>query len=315
MGRIALVLGATGGIGGAVAVRLMTAGWTVRALVRAESLPRLPHGVVAVVGDALDADDVARAAETAELIVHAVNPPGYRNWGKLVLPMIDNTIAAAKATGARILLPGTVYNYGADAFPLIDETALQHPRTRKGAIRVEMERRLRDAAEVGGVRVLIIRSGDFFGPGAGNNWFSQGLVKPGARPSVIHNPATRGIGHQWAYLPDVAETMVRLVDGRDLDAFATFHMAGHWDVDGLEMTDMIARVLGDPTVPVHRLPWWMLRMAAPFATTPREMLEMRYLWKTPVRLTNDRLVAELGAEPHTPLEQAVRTTLEDMHCI
>jgi nucleoside-diphosphate-sugar epimerase len=45
------------------------------------------------------------------------------------------------------------------------------------------------------------------------------------------------------------------------------------------------------------------------------MLEMRYLWKTPVRLTNDRLVAELGAEPHTPLERAVRTTLEDMRCL
>src|SRR6185437_7009600 len=97
-------------------------------------------------GDAMRAHDVASAAHGASLIVHAVNPPGYRNWSTLVLPMLGNTIAAARACGARIVLPGTVYNYGPDAFPLVSEEASQNPTTRKGAIRVEMERRLRTAA-------------------------------------------------------------------------------------------------------------------------------------------------------------------------
>ena len=35
--------------------------------------------------------------------------------------MLDNTIAAAKAGGARILLPDTIYNYGPDVFPLLRE--------------------------------------------------------------------------------------------------------------------------------------------------------------------------------------------------
>jgi nucleoside-diphosphate-sugar epimerase len=46
------------------------------------------------------------------------------------------------------------------------------PRTRNGAIRVELERRLQ-AATARGARVIIVRAGDFFGPRAGNNWFSQ----------------------------------------------------------------------------------------------------------------------------------------------
>jgi hypothetical protein len=58
----------------------------------------------------------------AQAIVHAVNPPEYRNWAALVLPMIENTIAAAKTSGARILLPGTIYNFGPDAFPVFTET-------------------------------------------------------------------------------------------------------------------------------------------------------------------------------------------------
>jgi hypothetical protein len=70
-------------------------------------------------GDAMCRDDVMHAAQGCDVIVHAVNPPGYRRWAELVLPMMDNTIAAAIAQGATIVLPGTVYNYGPDAFPLI----------------------------------------------------------------------------------------------------------------------------------------------------------------------------------------------------
>ena len=41
--------------------------------------------------------------------------------------VIENTIAAAKDSGARILLPGTIYNYGLDAFPIVKEDSpLRH---------------------------------------------------------------------------------------------------------------------------------------------------------------------------------------------
>lgn len=308
--RIALVLGATGGIGGEMARRLRTDGWIVRALHRDPArVTAAQDGPAWLHGDALRTADVVGAAAGASLIVHAVNPPGYRNWGQLVLPMLDSTIAAARISGARILLPGTVYNYGPDAFPLIDEDAPQHPTTRKGAIRVEMERRLR-LAVADGVRTLIVRAGDFFGPRAGNNWFSQGLVKPG-RPIVsVANPATPGVGHQWAYLPDVAETMMQLMarDG-ELAPFATFHMSGHWDPDGSHMIAAIRRALGRPDLKVDRFPWTLLAIAAPVVPLFRELREMRYLWQTPVRLTNDRLLRLLGNEPQTPLDIAVRETL------
>lgn len=314
MTKTALVLGATGGVGGAVMHRLIQGGWTVRALTRRTDVD-FPTGCEAVIGDAMDPAAVATAATGASVIVHAVNPPGYRDWDRLVLPMLDNTVQAASATGARIVLPGTVYNYGPNMFPNIAEDAPQTPKTRKGKIRVEMEQRLRTAAAQGRCSALIVRAGDFFGPGGANNWFGQGLVTPGRRPKVIRNPGARGVGHQWAYLPDVAETMARLLERADLPAFASFHMEGHWDHDGRQMVQAIARVLGDPVVPIRPLPWWLLRLAALVATTPREVMEMRYLWRQPIRITNTRLVATLGSEPRTPLMEAVRTTLADLHCL
>jgi len=36
------------------------------------------------------------------------------------------------------------------------------------------------------------------------------------------------------------------------------------------------------------------------------------VWRVPVRLDNRRLVAFLGAEPHTPTVEAVRATLQGM---
>jgi nucleoside-diphosphate-sugar epimerase len=178
-----------------------------------------------------------------------------------------------------------------------------------------MERRLRVAAS-GGCKVLIVRAGDFFGPSAANNWFSQALVKPRRPVSTITYPGTKGIGHQWAYLPDVAETMVRLLERpADLETFAVFHMEGHWDADGTQMIDAIRRNAGNPGIKIAKMPWRLMRLLSPFVPLFRELAEMRYLWNTPVRMHNTRLLSILGAEPHTPLDVATRATLLSLGCL
>ncbi|WP_244851178.1 NAD-dependent epimerase/dehydratase family protein [Caballeronia sp. SL2Y3] len=314
----ALVLGATGGIGGEVARQLRDAGWHVRGLRRSVAASEQTDGIEWIHGDAMNRADVTRAAKGATVIVHAVNPPGYKRWADFVLPMLDNTIAAAKTERATIVLPGTVYNFGPDAFPAIAEDAPQNPVTKKGAIRVEMEARLERASREG-VQTLIVRAGDFFGPKGGNNWFSQGLVKPGKPVQRIVYPGTAGVGHAWSYLPDVARTMVELLARRDtLDRFARFHMRGHWDEDGTQFAAAIQRVVARQTgraPSIGAFPWWLLTLASPFNATFREMREMGYLWRTPVRMINTRLVEVLGHEPHTPLDDAIEATLVGLRCV
>lgn len=319
LGNTALVLGATGGIGGEVARQLHDAGWTVRALRRGgEQATQRSDGMVWLRGDAMNRDDVLAAAQGCSVIVHAVNPPGYRRWGELVLPMLDNTIAAAQAYGATIVLPGTVYNFGPSAFPTLREDSPQEPLTKKGAIRVEMEQRLQEASDQG-CKVIVVRAGDFFGPKPGNSWFSQGLIKPGLPVKAISLPGAPGAGHQWSYLPDVARTMVELVQRRDtLEPFAAFHMAGHWDADGTQLAAAISRVVvkrGGAQPRLNAFPWWLAALAAPFVPTLRELREMRYLWNTQVEMSNAKLVEALGHEPHTPLDEAVEAALMGMGCL
>ena len=313
--RGALVLGAGGGIGGETARALSRHGWRVRALSRNLARDAARHrdaGFEWVAGAATSPESVRAAASGVSVIVHAVNPPGYRDWDKRVLPMLDNTIAAARAAGARILLPGTIYNYGADAFPVLREESPQHPPSRKGAIRVEMERRL-EAAAAQGTPSLIVRFGDFFGPTSGNNWFSQGMVKPGRPLTVLTYPGRPGAGHAWAYLPDAGETFARLLQRHEaLARFERFHFEGFYDHSGGEMIAAVREAAARPKLRVAALPWLPLKLISPFNRTLRELGEMRYLWDSTVRLDGGKLAGFLGHEPRTPPVEALRATLRGL---
>lgn len=315
---MALVLGCTGSLGNAAVKALLAHGWKVRALHRhpaqAAAHPGIACPIEWIAGDAMRADHVRYAAHGVAVIVHAVNPPRYQRWRELGLPMLDASIEAASHSGARLIFPGNIYNFGPDAGELIDESSPQHPLTNKGAVRVEMEERLADAARYK-VKSLVLRAGDFFGPHADSSWFGGAMVKPGRTLRSVTYPGRLDTGHAWAYLPDLAETLARLAAiEATLPRFTVFNFGGHW-VDGRQMTQAIRRIAGKPELPVRRLPWPLLRPVAPFSAFVREMLEMRYLWTQPLRLDNAKLVRTLGHEPHTPLDEALRATLMSLDCL
>jgi nucleoside-diphosphate-sugar epimerase len=316
MTMTALVLGATGGFGGAVAHALGKAGWDVRAMHRTpEAITRTGHTPPRthwVQGDAMDAEDVRRAAEGVRVIVHGLNSPGYRNWQGTVVPMLDHSIAAAKAVDARLVVPGSIYNYGPDAGHRLAEDSPQNPVTCKGALRVRMERALEAAAQAG-VRSLILRSGDYFGPQAQSSWLTSGMVKPGRPIRRVSYPGEFGVGHSWAYLPDLGETAAALIEVEgSLPDFDRFHFAGHFVERGEEFAEIAADLAGG--VPVSKMPWWGVRMLSPFNETMRELVELRYLWREPHRLDGSKLKGLMGEEPRTPLRQALHHTLEAAGC-
>ncbi|AOW14786.1 epimerase [Hydrogenophaga crassostreae] len=316
--QTALVLGATGGIGGAIAAALLRHGWQIRGLARdaaqaRRTAPQQLAGIQWIAGNAMQRDAVVRAADGAAVIVHAVNPPGYRDWDKCVLPMMANTIAAARAAGgARVVLPGTIYNFNPSTSAVVDGDTAQLPRSRKGMVRVAMERQLLGAAPE--VPSLILRAGDFFGPGARSSWFAQAMVKPGRPLRRIVNPA-RGSGHSWAYLPDLAEAFARLLDApQRLRVIECLQFEGLVDTHGHALIDALNRSAGR-TLPVFRFPWWLMQALAPFGGFPREAADIASSWQNPMRLDNRRLEELIGPEPRTALDEAVHQTLVNLGCV
>src|SRR5882672_10221228 len=107
MNRTALVIGATGGIGSETARELIARGWTVRALHRNPEYVARRFAWLGPVewikGDVMNSAEAVAVGAGVSVVVHAANPPGYRNWKGLQLPMLENAIAAARAAGARVV--------------------------------------------------------------------------------------------------------------------------------------------------------------------------------------------------------------------
>ena len=61
---------------------------------------------------------------------------------------------------------------------------------------------------------------------------------------------------------------------------------------------------------IKPFPWWVIKLASPFVDSFNEMLEMRYLWQSPLQLDNTKLRTLIGPEPHTPIDVALAATLD-----
>lgn len=309
---IALVLGITGSIGSAIAATLSRRGYHIHALRRGSTRQSdsFGHPVEWVAGDAMDTSAVISAAKDASLIVHALNPPKFRKWRELGIPMLLNTIAAAAKSGATVLFPANTYVFCDEDPASVTELTPRMPLTRKGQVRLEMEKMLADATRAQGVRVITVRAGDFFGPGVKSSWFTHALAKGGRDAKAINLLTAPGVGHGWAYVPDLAETFGRLVDIREkLPPFEMVQLAGHYDATGYMLAEAVLKEIGRPDLRIKSFPWYTVFLAAPFVPFLRETIEMMWLWKHPLRLDNAKLVRLIGPEPHTPLDKAIATTL------
>lgn len=325
MSETVIVMGARGRFGQAAARAFADAGWRVLAQCRPGApVPPALHSdgrIEWVQGDVAQHDVVLhdilrRAGRGATVIVHALNPSAYTNaaWTRDSIALLESTIALARALDATVMLPGNVYNFGARMPALLREDTPQLAQTVKGRVRIALEKHLRQS----GVRNVVIRAGDFFGSGTGT-WFDQVIVKKLPGGTFTYPGVRKDVSTAWAYLPDLARTFVQVAQRRAvLPQNEVLHFAGY-NLSGQQWMDAIAPIArsqawvpsGQP-LRWAQLPWGLMRMGAWLVPTWASYLEMRYLWDTPHALDNRRLAALLGAEPQTPLSDAVTAALQEL---
>jgi nucleoside-diphosphate-sugar epimerase len=303
-----LVLGAAGRLGFAASEAFRDAGWSVKGLVRPDAGWRAPKGI-----DIIETNDRAVAVQEArgtDIVLHALNAP-YPGWAQHALPLAYSAIEAAEQSGATLIFPGNVYNYGAGMPAVLDETTEMQPTSNKGKIRSEIELRLREASDRG-VRTIVLRAGDFFGRGRGS-WFDLVLIKELAKNKVTY-PGPLDVVHEWAYLPDYIDALIRLATIRDrFGQYEAFGFPGH-AVTGQEFVSAIAKASGRK-LKVGHINWWMMRTVGSIWKMGRELSDISYLWQVPHRIDGARLKAAIGEAPHTPLASAVTRSLRELGAI
>lgn len=297
------ILGINGRIGQFTADAFVKAGWTVFGFGRTDRA-KVP-GVTFVEGDADNLEDIRRAIADAEVVVNTLNLP-YEKWFNGRAEAQNARVAEAmKGTGKTLMFPGNIYNYAAGQHELTPQTP-ERPETERGAIRVRIEKNFRRAAEADGFQVLVIRAGDFYGPGARESWFDLSIARDFAKKTITY-PGDPALGHTWAYLPDLGRAFVKLAEKRDqFGPFERFHFAGHF-ATGTEMIEAVQAALPEP-FKVKPMPWRIMAALGVFVPVIREVVKMRYLWRHPHRLADPRLEAIVGEG--TPFRRAVLETTQ-----
>ncbi len=285
MTKTVLILGSSGKIGRHAAEAFTRAGWQVRRYDR-------------------KANDMVRAARGVDVIVNGLNPPKYHDWKNLIPAITKQVIEAARASGATVLIPGNVYNFGERGGEWSESTP-QLPNSRKGKIRVDMERAYRDA----GVQTIVLRAGNFIDPYHNEDVMSLLHLRSIRSGKVMAAGDPRAM-QAYCYLPDWARAAVALAEIREqLAPFEDVPLGGHaFSVE--QLTTHLSERLSTP-LKVTQFPWWVLSLCSPFWELAREMLEMRYLWSTPHWLSSDKLERLLPDFRTTPLDTVMLAGLPE----
>jgi nucleoside-diphosphate-sugar epimerase len=285
MTQTVLILGASGKIGRYSEAAFRRAGWHVKRWDRKH-------------------EDLVQAARGVDVIVNGLNPPKYHDWARLVPAYTAQVIAAAKASGVTVIIPGNVYNLGARGGEWSESTP-HEPTTRKGRIREEMER----AYRASGVRTIILRAGNFIDPTRSDDVMSLLLMRSIRRGRVTAAGDPQAM-QAYCYLPDWARAAVGLAEKRaELATFEDVPFAGH-AFTAEELRAFLSTELGRP-LGFARFPWWLFRVLAPFWELAREMLEMRYLWSTSHTLSGTKLARLLPEFRPTPRAEVMRAGVPD----
>ena len=297
----------TGAIGLATFDALRRRGESVR-LVNRSGHARVPDDVEVVGGDARDPLFTVAAARGAAVVYQTLSPP-YPQWTAQFPALQAGVLAAAEATGARLVSMENVYMYGRPNGQPLTEDRAHDAHTKKGQLRGRMSRELLAAHDAGRVQVAVGRASDYFGPRGG------ALSNLGDRvfPAVLDGKTATVLGdpdqpHTYTYIPDIGEGLAVLGEHPDAPG-DVWHLPNDPDTRTTrQLVDVAYRSADQSRTKLRVLPPLLLRALALANPTVRELLEMQYQFEEPFIVDSSKITNKLGVTA-TPLDQAVADTL------
>ena len=270
-GRVMLVTGASGMIGGEVVRQLAAAGARVRCLLRPSSAaPALNHPAVEVVrADLKDRSAIAAALSGVERVFHVA---GYLHAGapfsaredyapyraanvELTARMLE---ASAAAGVRRFLFASTTGVYSPTAASPISEDSALAPLSSYGRSKVEAEELVRDHG-ARGMDFTIVRPSATYGPG--DRHFLPAAL---AMTRMRRVPLVDGGRHlvDFGYVSDVAGLMVRAASAPAASG-GTYNAASGHPQPLRALFDLHAELTGQPGPAIVPVPAPLCRALGP----------------------------------------------------
>lgn len=294
-----------GQVGWPLALHLRASGARVRVVKR--SPQGAPDDIEVRLGDAADPSFCTDAAEGASTIYHCLNPPyDTRVWAKLIPRYMDNLIAAASRTGARLVALDNLYMLGRPAGRVLDEDTPPNPCSRKGEIRARAAERLFDAHRRGEVRATEGRASDFYGPGGTQTQFGDFFWPRALAGKTVWAPMNPETPHTYHYIPDVVAGLAILGRAPDDTYGRPWMLPCAPAPTTRELVARFSRHFGRE-IRIARLPRWVVKTMGLFVPIMRELDEMLYQWEEPFVVSDRRFRERFGQLPTDPDAAAAAT--------
>ncbi len=253
-GQRFLVTGGGGFIGRYVVERLVKTG----ALVRIFELPgkaRPPAGVELVEGDLTRPEDVRRAVESMDGVIHmAVLPlnPSTENPRRCLEINVDgsfNVFEAAQQLGVKKVVFSSASSVYGDTLDTMDE---QHPlmaRTIYGASKIAGEALLRAIASTFKLDYVTLRYMNVYGPFMGFGLVDSVLKRiASGQPPVINGEGSQSF--DFVYVSDVAGATVRAMEADVTDE--VFNVGSGEEKTVRDVVSTLLALTGSPLQPEFR---------------------------------------------------------------
>ena len=258
--------------------------------------------------DLLDAEATAKAVAGSDVsYLVAGLQYDHRVWQEQWPKVMRHTIDACKRHGSALVFFDNVYAYGRVDGVMTEETPY-NPCSRKGEVRARIATMLMEEARRGDLRAMIVRSADFYGPGAVLSLTHATVterLKAGKTPQWIGNAKAV---HTFTYTPDAGRTLALL--GNTASAYGqVWHaLTSKEPMTGEEYVRIACTLAGRP----YRLqvaPRWLLSIMGLFVPVLRENMEMLYQFEHDYRFDSSKVEQAFGLTP-TAYRDGIAATLQ-----
>jgi nucleoside-diphosphate-sugar epimerase len=299
------ILGANGVIGRELAQSLARFNEPVRQVSRSPQKVNASDEVVAA--DLLDAAATARAVAGSDVAYLVAGLPYRTNvWREQWPRVMRNVIDACKRHRVKLVFFDNVYAYGRVAGVMTEDTPF-HPVSGKGEARAAIANMLLDEMRGGALQAMIVRSADFYGPGAVQSLTDAVVIKrikAGKTPQWVGN---RKATHTFTFTPDAGHALAMLA--RTPDAYGqTWHAPTSKEPMSGETFARLACELAGRPYKLQVAPRWMLRLLGLFHSDLRESAEMMYQFEHDYRFDSSKIEAAFGLTA-TPYREGIHRTM------
>lgn len=307
-----LVLGATGSLGRAVVKVLIDVNETVKAFVRSKAkvekyFKGYENKIEIVSGNAADEKDILKASEGADNIYYCIHIP-YPRWEKEARELLSVSINAAISSNAKLIFPGNVYVYGLPDYNPVDEKHPWKAHTKKGKIRIDMENMLKDAKEKRGLKYIVVRMPDFYGPYVINDFYEK-IFFNALEGKTIQWFGDLDVPVEFNFIEDAGKAVVTAALSEKSNG-EEYNVPGYALTTAGKFLEEVSNQAGKGSKIKTLNSAFIIGLGGLFNPLAKEFKEMLYLKQIKFILDGRKFKEEFGLIPATPYKDGIAKTLE-----